>query len=126
VIDAGLMFRFTAVVTLVTGTMFLMWLGEQVDRAWPGQRHLDHHLRRHRRGTPERHCRHAELVRTGAMFPLTALAITIAVVFGDVVPVCFGRQRRPGGTRPGQLRQAPDRNNKVYGEQARTCPFKVD
>src|SRR2546427_223727 len=30
VIDPGLMFRFTTVVTLVTGTMFLMWLGEQV------------------------------------------------------------------------------------------------
>src|SRR6267154_906062 len=29
------------------------------DRARPGQRHLDHHLRRHRRGTPERHCRDA-------------------------------------------------------------------
>src|SRR6478752_6287948 len=30
VLDPGLMFRFTTVVTLVTGTMFLMWLGEQV------------------------------------------------------------------------------------------------
>src|SRR4051795_7266165 len=30
VIDPGLMFRFTTVVTLVTGTMFLMWLGEQI------------------------------------------------------------------------------------------------
>ncbi len=30
VIDPGLMFRFTAVVTLVTGTMFVMWLGEQI------------------------------------------------------------------------------------------------
>src|SRR5256714_1216223 len=30
VIDPGLMFRFTTVVTLVTGTMFLMWLGEPV------------------------------------------------------------------------------------------------
>ena len=30
VIDPGLMFRFTAVVTLVCGTMFLMWLGEQM------------------------------------------------------------------------------------------------
>lgn len=30
VIDPGLGFRFTAAVTLVTGTMFLMWLGEQV------------------------------------------------------------------------------------------------
>ncbi len=30
VIDPGLIFRFTAVVTLVSGTMFLMWLGEQI------------------------------------------------------------------------------------------------
>jgi preprotein translocase subunit SecY len=30
VMDPGLMFRITAVVTLVTGTMFLMWLGEQI------------------------------------------------------------------------------------------------
>ena len=30
VVDPGLAFRFTTVVTLVTGTMFLMWLGEQI------------------------------------------------------------------------------------------------
>jgi preprotein translocase subunit SecY len=30
VLDPGLMFRLTAVVTLVSGTMFLMWLGEQI------------------------------------------------------------------------------------------------
>jgi len=30
VLEPGLMFRFTAVVTLVSGTMFLMWLGEQI------------------------------------------------------------------------------------------------
>nr|VFJ58743.1 MAG: protein translocase subunit secY/sec61 alpha [Candidatus Kentron sp. FW] len=30
VIDAGFAFRLTAIITLVTGTMFLMWLGEQV------------------------------------------------------------------------------------------------
>ena len=28
--DPGLFFRFTTVVTLVGGTMFLMWLGEQI------------------------------------------------------------------------------------------------
>jgi preprotein translocase subunit SecY len=28
--DPGMVFRFTTVVTLVTGTMFLMWLGEQI------------------------------------------------------------------------------------------------
>ncbi len=30
VLDPGLMFRLTTVVTLVSGTMFLMWLGEQI------------------------------------------------------------------------------------------------
>ncbi|HLD08712.1 MAG TPA: preprotein translocase subunit SecY [Methylophilaceae bacterium] len=30
VLEPGLMFRITAVVTLVSGTMFLMWLGEQI------------------------------------------------------------------------------------------------
>ena len=30
VIDPGFVFRITAVITLVTGTMFLMWLGEQI------------------------------------------------------------------------------------------------
>jgi preprotein translocase subunit SecY len=30
VIDPGLAFRFTTVLTLTTGTMFLMWLGEQI------------------------------------------------------------------------------------------------
>ena len=30
VLEPGLIFRFTTVVTLVTGTMFLMWLGEQI------------------------------------------------------------------------------------------------
>ena len=33
VIDPGLFFRFTAVVTLTGGTMFLMWLGEQITAA---------------------------------------------------------------------------------------------
>ena len=30
VIDPGFIFRISAVITLVTGTMFLMWLGEQI------------------------------------------------------------------------------------------------
>src|SRR5690606_32966139 len=30
VIDPGLLFRFTTIVTLVTGSMFIMWLGEQI------------------------------------------------------------------------------------------------
>jgi len=52
VIDPGLGFRVTAVVTLVTGTLFLMWLGEQVTERRHRQRYLDDHFRRHRAGLP--------------------------------------------------------------------------
>ncbi len=37
VIDPGLFFRFTTVVTLTGGTMFLMWLGEQITQRGIGQ-----------------------------------------------------------------------------------------
>ena len=37
VIDAGTFFRFTTVITLTGGTMFLMWLGEQITQRGIGQ-----------------------------------------------------------------------------------------
>ena len=55
VLEPGLMFRFTTVTTLVTGTMFLMWLGEQITERGLGNGISHHHLRRHRRGPAERH-----------------------------------------------------------------------
>src|ERR1700741_697050 len=36
VLDPGLLFRITTVTTLVTGTMFLMWLGEAKTQRGPG------------------------------------------------------------------------------------------
>ena len=36
-IDPGTMFIFTAVVSFVTGTMFLVWLGEQVNERGIGK-----------------------------------------------------------------------------------------
>src|SRR2546429_3861369 len=44
VIDPGPTFRFTTVVTLVTGTMFLMWLGEQGTQAGLGHGIFTIHL----------------------------------------------------------------------------------
>ncbi len=49
VIDPGWFFRISTVITLVGGTVFLMWLGEQITAARRRQRHLADHLRRHRR-----------------------------------------------------------------------------
>src|SRR3546814_15389210 len=37
VIDPGMMFRLTTVITLTGGTLFLMWLGEQITQRGVGQ-----------------------------------------------------------------------------------------
>jgi len=47
VIDPGFLFRVTAIFSLVAGTMFLMWLGEQITERGLG-RNFDHYLRRYR------------------------------------------------------------------------------
>ena len=57
--DPGWFFRISTVITLTGGTMFLMWLGEQITVARHRQRHLADHLRRHRRRTAAAHGRHA-------------------------------------------------------------------
>src|SRR5258705_9252509 len=88
VIDPGLMFRFTAVVTLVTGTTFLMWLGEQGTEGGVGQGLANITFAGIAAGLPNPIAGMLELVRTGAMFPLTALAITIAVALVTWA-VCF-------------------------------------
>src|SRR5690606_9201853 len=62
VLEPGVMFRFVTVATLVTGTMFLMWLGEQITERGIGNG-IDHHLRGYCRGVAECNRR---VVRTGS------------------------------------------------------------
>ena len=40
VIDPGMFFRVTTVITLIGGTMFLMWLGEQITSRGIGNPHI--------------------------------------------------------------------------------------
>ena len=49
VADPGFLFRISTVVTLTGGTMFLVWLGEQITVARRRQRLVADHFRRHRR-----------------------------------------------------------------------------
>src|SRR5712672_2281698 len=122
VIDPGLMFRFTAVVTLVTGTMFLMWLGEQVTERGLGNGISIIIFAGIAAGLPNAIAGMLELVRTGAMFPLTALAITIAVVL-VTWGVCFVER----GQRKILVNYAKRQiGNKVYGGQASHLTFKLN
>ncbi|HEY6242201.1 MAG TPA: preprotein translocase subunit SecY [Burkholderiales bacterium] len=122
VIETGLLFRFTTIVTLVTGTMFLMWLGEQVTERGLGNGISIIIFAGIAAGLPNAVAGLLELVRTGAMHPLSALLITAAVV---VVTwgVCFVER----GQRKILVNYAKRQvGNKVYGGQASHLPFKLN
>ncbi|NDH44168.1 MAG: preprotein translocase subunit SecY, partial [Betaproteobacteria bacterium] len=79
VIDPGLMFKFTAVVTLVTGTMFLMWLGEQITERGLGNGISMIIFAGIVAGLPNAIGGLAELVRTGSIGAFASLVIVALV-----------------------------------------------
>ena len=106
VLDPGLMFRATAVITLVTGTMFLMWLGEQITERGLGNGISIIIFGGIAAGLPNAIGGLFELVRTGSMGIFSAIlvvaiigAVTFVVVFierGQLSPVLrpfFGASR---------------------------------
>ena len=122
VMDPGLLFRFTTVTTLVTGTMFLMWLGEQVTERGLGNGISIIIFAGIAAGLPTAIAGTLELVRTGSMHPLAAIAIVAGVV---VVTwgVCFverGMRKIPVNYAKRQI------GNKVYGGQSSHLPFKLN
>src|SRR5213596_4003430 len=122
VIDPGLMFRFTTVVTLVTGTMFLMWLGEQVTERGLGNGISIIIFAGIAAGLPNAVAGTLELVRTGAMHPLTALLIAVAVIVVTAF-VCFVER----GQRKILVNYAKRQvGNRVYGGQSSHLPFKLN
>ncbi len=122
VMDPGLMFRFTTVVTLVTGTMFLMWLGEQVTERGLGNGISMIIFAGIAAGLPSSVAGLLELVRTGAMHPLIVIFICIAVVLVTWA-VCFVER----GQRKILVNYAKRQvGNKIYGGQASHLPFKLN
>jgi len=122
VMDPGLLFRFTTVTTLVTGTMFLMWLGEQVTERGLGNGISIIIFAGIAAGLPSAIAGLLELVRTGAMHPLSALLICAAVA-AVTWAVCFVER----GQRKILVNYAKRQvGNKVYGGQSSHLPFKLN
>src|SRR5258705_1710987 len=88
VLDPGLMFRITTVTTLVTGTMFLMWLGEQITERRLGNGISIIIFAGIRPRLPHSIARPPEPGPTRSMHPLTSILIAVAVVVVTAV-VCF-------------------------------------
>jgi preprotein translocase subunit SecY len=121
-IDPGMMFRFTAVMTLVTGTLFLMWLGEQITERGLGNGISIIIFAGIAAGLPNAIGGLFELTRTGAMHPVTALFICALVVLvtAFVVFVERGQRRIPVNYAKRQV------GNKIYGGQSSHLPLKLN
>jgi len=122
VLDPGMMFRFVTVTTLVTGTMFLMWLGEQITERGLGNGISLIIFAGIAAGLPRAIGGLLELVRTGAMHPLTALVICVLVVLVTAFVVFVERGQRKILVNYAK-RQV---GNKVYGGQSSHLPLKLN
>ncbi len=94
VITPGSLFVITTVITLVTGTIFLMWLGEQITERGIGNGISLIIFAGIAAGLPSAIGGTLELVRTGAMHFLIALGIFIAVICVTAFVVFVERGQR--------------------------------
>ncbi|MDH5535887.1 MAG: preprotein translocase subunit SecY, partial [Betaproteobacteria bacterium] len=122
VIDPGIAFRLTAMVTLVTGTIFLMWLGEQITERGVGNGISLIIFAGIAAGFPEAIGGTLELVRTGAFSIPVALFIG-ALVLGVTAFVCFVER----GQRKILVNYAKRQvGRKLYGGQTSHLPLKLN
>ncbi|WP_425257336.1 preprotein translocase subunit SecY [Rubrivivax sp. RP6-9] len=122
VLNPGFGFRMTAVVSLVAGTMFLMWLGEQITERGLGNGISIIIFAGIVAGLPSAIGGLFELVRTGAMSIIASLFI-IALVIGVTYVVVFVER----GQRKILVNYAKRQvGNKVYGGQSSHLPLKLN
>jgi preprotein translocase subunit SecY len=122
VLDPGLMFRFVTVVTLVSGTIFLMWLGEQITERGIGNGISLIIFAGIVAGLPSAIGGTLELARTGTFsIPLVLVLLAGAVlVTGFVVFVEKGQRKVLVNYAKRQV------GRKVYGGQSSHLPLKLN
>ncbi|AIY39576.1 Preprotein translocase secY subunit [Collimonas arenae] len=122
VLDAGLAFRFTTVVTLVTGTMFLMWLGEQITERGLGNGISIIIFAGIAAGLPNAVGGLFGQVSTGSMSPLSAILICLIAAGVTYLVVFIERGQRKILVNYAK-RQV---GNKIYGGQSSHLPLKLN
>ncbi len=122
VINAGFGFYFTAVVSLVTGTMFLMWLGEQITERGIGNGISIIIFAGIVAGMPSAVGQTAEMARQGEL-PLLVLLLIGVVVFAVTFLVVFVER----GQRRIVVNYAKrQQGRKVFAAQSTHLPLKVN
>jgi len=122
VLNPGFGFRMTAVFSLTAGTMFLMWLGEQITERGLGNGISILIFAGIAAGLPNALGGLLELVRTGAMSILVAIFVValVAVVTWFVVFIERGQRKILVNYARRQV------GNKVYGGQSSHLPLKLN
>ena len=122
VLDPGLLFRFNTVITLVTGTMFLMWLGEQITERGLGNGISIIIFAGIAAGLPQAIGGTLELARTGAFsIPFVLLLFAAAVlVTAFVVFVERGQRKILVNYAKRQV------GKRIYGGQTSFLPLKLN
>ena len=122
VLEPGMMFLLTAATTLTAGTVFLMWLGEQITERGLGNGISLIIFAGIVAGLPQALGGLFELVNTGAMNALVALVICLLVVLvtAFVVFIESGQRKILVNYAKRQV------GNKVYGGQSSHLPLKLN
>lgn len=122
VVNPGFDFMFPACVTLVTGTMFLMWLGEQITERGIGNGISMLILAGIVAGLPAAIAGTASLVRDGTMSPVTAIMLLIGAIAATVFVVYMERAQRRITVNYARRQQG----RKMYAAQSTHLPFKIN
>ena len=122
VLDPGMAFRLTTTISLVAGTTFLMWLGEQITLRGVGNGISLIIFSGIVAEIPRALANTFELGRTGALSATLIIIIFILVIFTVLFIVFFERAMRK------ILIDYPKRQmgNKVYGGESSHLPLKIN
>jgi len=122
VVNPGPSFLITACITLVTGTMFLMWLGEQITERGVGNGISMIILAGIVAGVPAAVAGTAELVRNGEMSPATAILMLIGAIAVTTFVVYMERAQRRITVNYARRQQG----RRLYAAQSTHLPFKIN
>ena len=122
VVNPGWQFMVVCVITLVTGTMFLMWLGEQITERGVGNGISIIILAGIIAGMPGAIAGSAELVRNGTMSPALALLILIAIIAITVFVVYMESAQRRITVHYARRQQG----RRMMQAQSTHLPFKIN
>ncbi len=121
-VEPGMFFRFSCVITLVGGTVFLMWLGEQITARGVGNGTSLIIMAGIVAGLPDALASLLDLGRTGALSPIFIVAFMVLAVFVIAFIVFMERAQRRIAI------QYPKRQvgTRMFGGNSTHMPLKIN